>query len=64
MITLDGQSAGSASILLHLLANGGKQQLFQQAIAQSIYRPGLKRVSETKVPRFFVIYRLRSNRVP
>lgn len=48
-ITIDGQSAGSASVVLHLLANGGKQGLFQQAIAQSVYRPGYNRISETKV---------------
>jgi hypothetical protein len=48
-ITIDGQSAGGASVVLHLLANGGKQDLFQQAIAQSVYRPGFNRIHETKV---------------
>ena len=48
-ITIDGQSAGGASVVLHLLANDGKQDLFQQAIAQSVYRPGYNRVPETKV---------------
>ncbi|CAG8632426.1 10994_t:CDS:2, partial [Acaulospora colombiana] len=47
-ITIDGQSAGGASVLLHLLAYEGKQQLFHQAIAHSIYRPGFRRPAETK----------------
>ncbi|KAG8786650.1 hypothetical protein FRC19_010850 [Serendipita sp. 401] len=47
-ITINGQSAGGASVLLHLLANGGRQDLFHQAIAQSVYRPTVRRVSETK----------------
>ncbi|KIM26792.1 hypothetical protein M408DRAFT_330394 [Serendipita vermifera MAFF 305830] len=54
-ITIDGQSAGGASVLLHLLAYGGKQQLFQQAIAQSVYRPGLKTIAETKDHFNFVV---------
>ncbi|KAG8831173.1 hypothetical protein FRC17_003531, partial [Serendipita sp. 399] len=47
-ITINGQSAGGASVLLHLLANGGKQDLFHQAILQSLFRPVMRRVSETK----------------
>ncbi|PVF95497.1 alpha/beta-hydrolase [Serendipita vermifera] len=47
-ITIDGQSAGGASVLLHLLAYEGKQQLFHQAIAHSIYRPEFRRAAETK----------------
>ncbi|KIM26791.1 hypothetical protein M408DRAFT_177761 [Serendipita vermifera MAFF 305830] len=54
-ITIDGQSAGGASVVLHLLANGGNQQLFQQAIAQSIFRPGLKTMAETKDHFNFVV---------
>ncbi|CCA72715.1 related to triacylglycerol lipase II precursor [Serendipita indica DSM 11827] len=47
-VTINGQSAGAASVALHLLMNGGKQQLFHQAILQSLYRPPLRKVSETK----------------
>ncbi|PVF95506.1 alpha/beta-hydrolase [Serendipita vermifera] len=46
-ITIDGQSAGGASILLHLLASAGKERLFHQAIAQSVYRPAIALPSET-----------------
>lgn len=51
-MTIDGQSAGGASVLLHLLASEGKKPLFQQAIAQSVYRPSLQRPAEFKVCAF------------
>ena len=39
MITIDGESAGGASVLLHLVSTGEK--VFNQAIAQSRYRTPL-----------------------
>lgn len=35
-ITINGESAGGASVLLHLVSTGGK--VFKQAISQSLYR--------------------------
>lgn len=39
MITIDGESAGGASVLLHLVSTGEK--VFGQAISQSLYRAPL-----------------------
>lgn len=36
MITIDGESAGGSSVLLHLVSTGEK--VFKQAISQSLYR--------------------------
>ncbi|KAF5359514.1 hypothetical protein D9756_002972 [Leucocoprinus leucothites] len=40
-VTINGESAGGASIELHLIANAGKEDLFHGAIAQSVYRTPL-----------------------
>ncbi|KAF9449757.1 alpha/beta-hydrolase [Macrolepiota fuliginosa MF-IS2] len=40
-VTINGQSAGGSSIELHLVASGGKEELFRGAIAQSVYRTPL-----------------------
>lgn len=47
-ITINGQSAGGASVMLHLLAPGAPG-LFHQAIAQSVYRPPLRAPLELRV---------------
>ncbi|PPQ63222.1 hypothetical protein CVT24_005682 [Panaeolus cyanescens] len=39
-VTINGESAGGASVELHIVANE-KEQLFSQAIAQSVYRTPL-----------------------
>ena len=51
-VTINGESAGGASVELHLVARG-EDGLFQSAIAQSVYRtpvptPGEQRVSDRK----------------
>lgn len=37
-VTINGESAGGASIELHLIANESEKPLYQAAIAQSVYR--------------------------
>lgn len=37
-VTINGQSAGAGSVLMHMIANEGGQQLFSGAIAQSVDR--------------------------
>ncbi|KAI0672409.1 alpha/beta-hydrolase [Trametes maxima] len=49
-VTIDGQSAGGASIELHLVAHEG-EKLFSQAIAQSVYRTPVP-TSEQQQPLF------------
>ena len=46
-VTINGESAGGASIELHLVAR--EEQLFQQAIAQSVYRAPLPTPEQQKV---------------
>ena len=51
-VTINGESAGGASVELHLVARG-EDGLFQSAIAQSVYRtpvptPEEQRVSDRK----------------
>ena len=43
-ITIDGQSAGASSVLLHLISAGEK--LFKQAISQSLSRSSLPSPSQ------------------
>lgn len=54
-ITINGQSAGGLSMELHLVANGGKQTLFQQVIGQSMWRIPLMQISETQAPFDFIM---------
>ncbi|KAI0767254.1 alpha/beta-hydrolase [Fomes fomentarius] len=49
-VTINGQSAGGASVELHLVSHGS-QGLFSQAIAQSVYRTPLP-LPEQQVPAF------------
>ena len=45
-ITIDGQSAGGSSVLLHLVSTG--QKVFKQAISQSLYRTPLPTLDQQK----------------
>lgn len=47
-VTINGQSAGGSSVELHLVANEG-EQLFSQAIAQSVYRSPLPTPEQQEV---------------
>jgi carboxylesterase type B len=47
-VTINGESAGGASVELHLVANE-EERLFSQAIAQSVYRIPLPTVEQQKV---------------
>ena len=46
MITIDGQSAGGSSVLLHLVSTGEK--VFKQAMSQSLYRTPLPTPDQQK----------------
>lgn len=50
-VTINGESAGGSSTELHLVADGGKENLFSGAIAQSVYRAPLP-LPEQQVPLF------------
>ncbi|CAA7267478.1 unnamed protein product [Cyclocybe aegerita] len=50
-VTINGESAGGASVELHLVAEGGKEALFSGAIAQSVYRTPLP-LPEQQQPLF------------
>jgi carboxylesterase type B len=54
-VTINGQSAGAASVELHLVANEG-EELFQAAIAQSVYRDPIA-TPEQQVVRLILIKR-------
>ena len=45
-ITIDGESAGGSSVLLHLVSTGGK--VFKQAISQSLFRGPVPTVDQQK----------------
>lgn len=47
-VTINGQSAGGSSVLLHLVAPQ-EEKLFSAAIAQSIYRTPVPTPEQTKV---------------
>lgn len=47
-VTINGESAGGASVELHIVANE-KEQLFHQAIAQSVYRTPLPTPEQQQV---------------
>ena len=47
-VTINGQSAGGSSVVLHMVANQG-QRLFHGAIAQSIFRTPLPTPEEKQV---------------
>ena len=48
-VTINGESAGGASVELHLIANSGREDLFRGAIAQSVYRTPLPTPEQQKV---------------
>lgn len=49
-VTINGESAGGASVELHLVANAGaEKRLFRGAIAQSVYRIPLPLPEQQKV---------------
>lgn len=54
-VTINGESAGGSSVELHLVAKtgvseNGKGALFDQAIAQSVFRTPLPKPEQQKVP--------------
>lgn len=48
-VTINGESAGGASVELHLIANAGQENLFRGAIAQSVYRTPLPTPEQQQV---------------
>ncbi|KAF6759817.1 EstA protein [Ephemerocybe angulata] len=50
-VTINGESAGGASVALHLVASNEGEQLFNRAIAQSVYRTPVP-MPEQQVPQF------------
>jgi carboxylesterase type B len=52
-VTINGQSAGGASVELHIVANEG-EQLFQAAIPQSVGRSPIALPEQVKVLFIFI----------
>jgi carboxylesterase type B len=53
-VTLNGQSAGGASVELHMVARES-EQLFSQVIAQSVWRTPLPTPEQQRVECFFLL---------
>ena len=53
-VTINGESAGGSSIELHLVAR--EKPLFQQAIAQSVYRAPVAQAEQNRVCLCYFIY--------
>jgi carboxylesterase type B len=53
-VTINGESAGGASVELHLVARVPGERLFRGAIAQSVYRTPLPTPEQQTVRRFHI----------
>lgn len=61
-VTINGESAGGASVVYHLVARGAaNERLFSGAIAQSVYRTPFPKPADIKVSSACYSYKTPSN---